>query len=80
MSYTNVTLCHTHCGEGNVPVLFPSGKYGEFHPREVKLSFSEYIKHVCSTKIHIFERVQNLYFIICAKKSSGSFPVEYVMS
>ena len=26
------------------PVLFPSGKYGEFHPREVKLTFSEYIK------------------------------------
>ena len=26
------------------PVLFASGKYGEFHPREVKLSFSEYIK------------------------------------
>ena len=26
------------------PVLFPTGKYGEFHPREVKLSFSEYIK------------------------------------
>ena len=26
------------------PFLFPSGKFGEFHPREVKLSFSEYIK------------------------------------
>ena len=26
------------------PVLFLSGKYSEFHPREVKLSFSEYIK------------------------------------
>ena len=26
------------------PVLFPSGKYGEFHLREVKLTFSEYIK------------------------------------
>ena len=25
-------------------VLFPSCKYGEFHPREVKLTFSEYIK------------------------------------
>ena len=26
------------------PVLFPTVKFGEFHPREVKLSHSEYIK------------------------------------
>ena len=26
------------------PLLFPTGKYGEFHPRTVKLSFSEYLK------------------------------------
>ena len=26
------------------PVLFPTGKFGEHHPREVKLSHSEYIK------------------------------------
>ena len=26
------------------PSLFPTGQYGEFHPREVKLTFSEYIK------------------------------------
>ena len=26
------------------PVLFPTGKFGEFHPREEKLSHSEYIK------------------------------------
>ena len=24
--------------------LFPSGRYGEFHPRDVQLTFSEYIK------------------------------------
>ena len=24
------------------PVLFPTGKYGEFHPRQEKLSHSEY--------------------------------------
>ena len=26
------------------PVLIPSGRYGEFYPREVNLSFSEYVK------------------------------------
>ena len=26
------------------PVVFPTGKFGEFHPREKKLSHSEYIK------------------------------------
>ena len=26
------------------PVLFPTGVYGEFHPRDVKISFSEYLK------------------------------------
>ena len=26
------------------PTLFPTGKYGEFHPRSVKLTFSEYLK------------------------------------
>ena len=26
------------------PTLFPTGRYGEFHPRPVKLSFSEYLK------------------------------------
>ena len=26
------------------PVLFPTGKFGEFHPREKKISHSEYIK------------------------------------
>ncbi len=25
-------------------VLFPTGRYDEFHPREVRLTFSEYIK------------------------------------
>ena len=26
------------------PYLFPTGRYGEYHPREIKLTFSEYIK------------------------------------
>ena len=26
------------------PTLFPTGRFGEFHPREVDLSFSEYVK------------------------------------
>jgi hypothetical protein len=26
------------------PVLFPTGKFGEFHPRKEKLSPSEYVK------------------------------------
>ena len=26
------------------PTLFPSGRYGEFYPRTVKLTFAEYIK------------------------------------
>ena len=26
------------------PYLFPSGRYGEFHPREIKLTFCEYVK------------------------------------
>ena len=26
------------------PALFPTGRYGEFHPRPVKLTFSEYLK------------------------------------
>ena len=26
------------------PSLFPTGKYGEFHPHTVKLTFSEYLK------------------------------------
>ena len=44
------------------PVLFPTGKYGEFHPRQEKLSHSEYIKsrlhnqdsHFCKDAPYVF--------------------------
>ncbi len=31
-------------------VLFPTGKFGKFHPRDVKLSHSEYISQVAAAK------------------------------
>ena len=39
------------------PVLFPTGKFGEFHPRQEKLSHSEYIK---SRLLNIRESVDSL--------------------
>jgi len=37
------------------PSLFPTGQYGEFHPRSVKLTFSEYVKSRimnCDSRFH----------------------------
>jgi len=50
------------------PHLFPRGQYGEHHPRQVKLSFSEYIKSQLLNVDNRFRKVQTMYFIISGKK------------
>ena len=41
---TPIDNCQKYLDVLCFPTLFPTGRYGEFHPRSVKLTFSEYIK------------------------------------
>ena len=43
------------------PCLFPTGRYGEFHPREMKLTFCEYVKSRLLNKDSRFHK--NLEFV-----------------
>ena len=51
--------------------LFPSGTYGEFHPRDVKLSFSKYIKSRLLNRDARFQK--NPEFIPLAEGNEGAF-------
>ena len=45
------------------PVLFPNGKFGEFHPRKEKLSNSEYIKSRLYNKDSRFRKDPQYVFL-----------------
>ena len=62
------------------PVLFPSGKYGKFHPRKVILTFSEYIKSCLFNQDASFQKSPELTFFYLWQKelrelSSGIYDV-----
>ena len=60
------------------PVLFPTGKFGEFHPRQEKLSHSEYIKSRLLNKDSRFRKdAQYVFYLLWQKEmrelSSGVY-------
>ncbi len=51
------------------PVLFPTGKFGKFHPREVKPSHSEYIKSRLYNKDSRFRKhAQYVFYLLWQKE------------
>ena len=51
------------------PVLFPSGRFGEFHPRTVKISSSEYAKSRLLNKDSRFQKdPQYVFFLLWQKE------------
>ena len=44
------------------PCLFPTGRYGEYHPREVKLTFCEYVKSRLLNKDSCFRKNPEFVF------------------
>ena len=51
------------------PILFPTGRFGEFHPREEKLSHSEYIKSRLLNKDSRFRKdAQYVFYLLWQKE------------
>ena len=51
------------------PVLFPTGRFGEFHPRQEKLSHSEYIKSRLLNKDSRFRKdAQYVFYLLWQKE------------
>ena len=50
------------------PVLFPTGQFGEHHPREVKLDFSQYIKSRLWNKDSRFRKTPQYVFYLLWQK------------
>ena len=50
------------------PVLFPTGKFGEFHPRQEKLSHSEYIKSRLLNRDSGFRKAPQYVFYLLWQK------------
>ena len=51
------------------PVLFPTGEFGEFHPRKHKLSHSEYIKSRLLNKDSRFRKdAQYVFYLLWQKE------------
>ena len=53
------------------PTLFPSGRFGEGHPREVKLTFSEYVKSRLLHKDGRFRKDDLYVFYLLWQKEMG---------
>ena len=54
------------------PVLFPTGEFGEFHPRKEKLSPSEYIKSRLLNKDSRFRKdPQYVFYLLWQKEMRG---------
>ena len=52
-----------------IPVFFPTGKFGEFHPRQEKLSHSEYIKSRLLNKDARFRKdAQYVFYLLWQKE------------
>ena len=50
------------------PVLFPTGQFGEHHPRQVKLRHRNMSNHGYSTKTHISEKTLSMSFSFSGKR------------
>ena len=51
------------------PGLFPNGRFGEFHPREKKISHSEYIKSRLLNKDSLFRKnAQYVFYLLWQKE------------
>ena len=51
------------------PVLFPDGNFGKYHPRDVKVSDSEYVKsHLLNKDSHFRKDPQYVYFLLWHKE------------
>ena len=62
------------------PTLFPTGQYGEFHPRPVKLTFSEYLKsRLMNTDSRFRKNLEFVFYYLWQKElhelSSGIYNV-----
>ena len=62
------------------PVLFPTGKFGEFHPRKEKISHSEYVKSRLLNKDSRFRKeAQYVFYLLWQKEmrqlASGAYRV-----
>ena len=59
------------------PVLFPTGRFGKYHSREVKISHSENIG--CSIETHILENIHSTCSICFGRKKCRSLPLVYTI-
>ena len=62
------------------PTLFPTGRYREFHPHPVKLTFSEYLKsRLMNTDSRFRKNPEFFFYYLCQKElcelSSGIYNV-----
>ena len=55
------------------PVLFPTGEFGEYHPR-AKLSHRSTSNLDCSTKTRVSEKIPNMSSTYSGRKKCESFP------
>ena len=56
------------------PYLFPSGRYGEFHPRQINLTFCEYIKLRLLNKDSRYHKDPEICILLpLAKRTKGAF-------
>ena len=52
---------------------FPSGQFGEFHPRTYTFQHPSMPNHGCSTQILDFEKIHNTYSFYSGCKKCGRF-------
>ena len=61
------------------PVLFPTGRFGKYHPREVKICHSEYVKSRLLNKDSRFRKDHSTCSICFGRKKCGSLPLVYTI-
>ena len=59
-----------------LPSLFPTGQFGQYHPRQIKIQLSENVKSCLLTD---FEKMQNLFSTTCSLKKWMSCHLEYTI-
>ena len=55
------------------PTLYPIGKFGKYHPHEVKNTHTEFNKNHLLNKDSHFRKDPQYYFTYCSKKKCMSF-------
>ena len=60
------------------PILYPTGKFGKYHPREVKITVS-LTNLDCSTKTLASEKILSTCFTYCSKKKCESYLLVYII-